>query len=199
MNSTLLLVITESGKADMLMSIAKQAGSTGGTVLNARGTASSSLLCALGLGDSHKEILLTLVSDEVKDQVFAALSHAPHAKGLISAIPTMLTEQGRDATEGWDLVNIICPTGYGDAIMAAARKAGAGGGTIVEGRGTAKEDDIAFFGSTLVAEKELVLILLKKGLADRVLSAVSNLPCMQQKGSGIAFTVSVQAFTSLGA
>lgn len=198
MNSTLLLAITESGKADMLMSVAKKAGSTGGTVLNARGTASSSLLCVLGLGDSHKEILLTLVSDETKDAVFAAISHAPHVKGLVSAIPTTFSDQPKDSTEGWDLVSIICPNGYGDDIMAAARKAGAGGGTIVEGRGTAKEDDIAFFGSTLVPEKELLLIFLKKGLADAVLHAVSKLPCMQQKGSGIAFTFSVQALTNLG-
>ncbi len=198
MNSTLLLAITEAGKADMLMNIAKKAGSTGGTVLNARGTASSSLLCALGLGDSHKELLLTLVSDETKEQVYAALSHAPHAKGLVSAIPTSLSDQTKGPAEGWDLVHIICPNGYGDEIMAAARKAGAGGGTIVEGRGTAKEDDIAFFGSTLVSEKELVLIFLKKGLADNVLQAVSKLPCMQLKGSGIAFTLSVQALTSFG-
>ncbi|MEA4858841.1 MAG: hypothetical protein VB127_00045 [Sphaerochaeta sp.] len=111
MNSTLLLAITESGKADMLMSIAKKAGSTGGTVLNARGTASSSLLCVLGLGDSHKEILLTLVSDETKDAVFTAISHAPHIKGLVSAIPTTRSEQQKTSAEGWDLVNIICTKG----------------------------------------------------------------------------------------
>ncbi|MEA4858842.1 MAG: P-II family nitrogen regulator [Sphaerochaeta sp.] len=83
--------------------------------------------------------------------------------------------------------------------MAAARKAGAGGGTIVDGRGTAKEDDIAFFGATLVAEKELLLIFLRKAVSDAVLQSVSKLPCMQQKGSGIAFTFSVQALTNLGA
>ena len=53
----------------------------------------------------------------------------------------------------------IVPQNIGDAITAAARKAGAGGGTILSARGTAKEGDAKFFGVEIVPEKDMLIIL----------------------------------------
>jgi len=86
MRNTLLFAIVEEGKSDALMQVAKKAGSTGGTILTGRGTASSSLLCILGLGDSHKEILMTMVSDAVKDEVFKAICNDHHVHGVLAAV-----------------------------------------------------------------------------------------------------------------
>jgi DNA-binding protein YbaB len=83
MRNTLLFAIVEEGKSDALMQVAKKAGSTGGTILTVRGTASSSLLCILGLGDSHKEILMTMVSDAVKDAVFKAIATTTMCMGCL--------------------------------------------------------------------------------------------------------------------
>ena len=38
------------------------------------------------------------------------------------------------------MIQVICENGYADDIMAAARKEGAKGGTILKGHGTAKEN-----------------------------------------------------------
>lgn len=200
MRNTLLFAIVEEGKADVLMQVAKKAGSTGGTILTGRGTASSSLLCILGLGDSHKEILMTVINDAVKDAVFKAISNDRHVHGVLAAVPASWDGEASPApkTAEWDLINVICTSGYADDIMTAARKAGASGGTIVNGRGTAKSDDIAFYGSTLVPEKELLMMFVKREHTDRILASIAQLSCMQNPGSGIAFTLAVQEVIKLG-
>ena len=102
----------------------------------------------------------------------------------------------QNATE---LVGIVVNKGYAEDAMAAARRTGALGGTIVPARGTAKPGDETFFGVTLVPEKELLLILADAALADAVLDAVRALPCFAGKGSGVAFRVPVRDFAPLGA
>ena len=194
--NTLLFAIVEEGKADYLMQKAKEAGCTGGTILYARGTASNALLCLVGLGDSRKEILLILVEDDKKTAVWNALTKKSLAQGLLASIQTS-QDCCSEAPSQWDMVNIICASGYSDDIMASARKATAAKATIIEGRGTAKSDDIAFYGSTLVPEKELLIMFLNKDKTTQVLQAIAALPCMQKKGSGIAFTYSVQELVSL--
>lgn len=200
MTSTLLIAIVEEGKADNLMLTAKKAGSMGGTVLPGRGTAQSSLLNLIGLGDSHKEVLLTLVSDSIKPAVWSAMLNDRHVHGVLAAVSASWDGHGSvgEQSSEWDLINVICTSGYADDVMDAARKAGAGGGTIIDGRGTVRPDDIAFFGSSLVPEKELVMMFVKRESVDRILASIAQLSCMQNPGSGIAFTFTVQEFAKLG-
>ena len=63
------------------------------------------------------------------------------------------------AENNYQMINVIVNKGYAEDAMAAARKAGAGGGTIIGARGTAKEGDAAFFGMKIVPEKEMLMIL----------------------------------------
>ncbi|MBR4824058.1 MAG: P-II family nitrogen regulator [Spirochaetaceae bacterium] len=96
------------------------------------------------------------------------------------------------------LISIIVNDGFADDAMAAARKAGAGGGTIINARGTGREDDAKFFGITIVPEKEMLLILAEKSKADAILDAVRSLPCLQTKGTGITYCIDVNDFAPLG-
>jgi nitrogen regulatory protein PII len=82
--------------------------------------------------------------------------------------------------------------------MVAARKAGATGGTVINARGTGKEEDVKFFGITLVPEKEVLLILVDADKADAVLDAVKDVPCLSEPGSGIAYCTGVEDFFRLG-
>ena len=54
--------------------------------------------------------------------------------------------------DAYEMINIIVNKGYAEDAMAAARKAGAGGGTILSARGTAREGDEKFFGMEIVPE-----------------------------------------------
>ena len=207
MKSTLLVSIVGKGEAEKLMSIAKKAGSTGGTILLGRGTASSTLMSILCLGDTRKEILMTLVFEEQYDAVFEAIRNAKHMHGICASLngkrsyvkrALHTTEGVRTMDSDWELIQVICNSGYADDVMDVARKAGAGGGTIVDGRGTSKPDDLTFFGASLVPEKELLLILVESEKSEKVLSAVTEIPVMQQEGNGIAFSMPVDRFVQFG-
>lgn len=98
----------------------------------------------------------------------------------------------------WELIQVICNSGFAEDVMDVARKAGAGGGTIVDGRGTSRPDDLKFFGASLVPEKELLLILVEREKSEKVLGAITALPFLQQEGNGIAFTMPVERFIQFG-
>lgn len=96
------------------------------------------------------------------------------------------------------LVTCIVNKGLAETVMETAREAGATGGTILPARGTGKEEDVTFFGVTLVPEKEMLLIITSEDQTDTVLAAIQKLPSLEQPGSGIAFCVDAQRFTTFG-
>ena len=100
--------------------------------------------------------------------------------------------------DAYEMINIIVNKGYAEDAMAAARKAGAGGGTILSARGTAKEGDAKFFGMEIVPEKEMLMILVPSAKKTEILDAVKSLPCFEKAGSGIIFSNEVESFSVLG-
>jgi len=98
----------------------------------------------------------------------------------------------------YELINVIVNKGYAEDAMAAARKAGAGGGTIINARGTAKEGDAKFFGMKIVPEKEMLMILVPADKKEPVMEAINSLPCFAEAGSGIVFCQEAKDFTLLG-
>ena len=100
--------------------------------------------------------------------------------------------------EQYEMINIIVNKGYAEDAMAAARKAGAGGGTIIGARGTAREGDSTFFGVDIVPEKEMLMILVPQEKRQAIVEAVSALSCFEKAGSGIIFSNEAKGFKLLG-
>ncbi len=96
------------------------------------------------------------------------------------------------------LITCIINKGNAREVMEIARKAGASGGTIVDGMGTGKKEDAAYFGVTHNPEKEVLLLLVGSVETGKVLEAIRNAPCLAKKGSGIAFCTDVERFMLLG-
>ena len=194
MSASALIAIVRKGQVKDVMAAARKAGAPGGTVCLARGTASSTILAALGLGDTRQEVLTSLIKKDKADAVLNAV-HQAKAKGIAIVIESDM-EDSMDCR--WVLVEVICEEGYSEDIMAAARKAGAGGGTVINAHGTSTEDDVKFFGAPLIPEKEILLIVLPKDKADAVTEAISSMEIMKRRGGGIIFTLPVSSFVNLG-
>ena len=96
------------------------------------------------------------------------------------------------------LITVIVNKGFADDAMAAARKAGAGGGTIMNARGTARPGEETFFGMEIVPEKDMILILAENAKVQPILDAIKALPCLEKPGTGIAFACPAENFTVLG-
>ena len=81
--------------------------------------------------------------------------------------------------------------------MEVAREQGVRGGTILNARGVAKEDAAAFFGITIHAEKEILMMVVDKDIRDRVLNALYKEMGMGKKAQGIAFSLPVSDVAGL--
>ncbi|MBO4638771.1 MAG: transcriptional regulator [Treponema sp.] len=213
----LIMCIVPHNSGELITNAAKEAGAGGGTIIMGRGTASNSVLQLLGLGDTSKDITINIVERDIAQKVCEKIEQACNTKkthfgllvildvnGFIKAggigknSETTTENSGEDNMENYEMINIIVNKGYAEDAMAAARKAGAGGGTIIGARGTAKEGDATFFGVEIVPEKEMLMILVPHDKKDAIVQAVSSLACFEKAGSGIIFSNHAESFSLLG-
>lgn len=89
------------------------------------------------------------------------------------------------------LVVAIVPEGGTSPIVEAAKKAGAEGATIVPGRGSGVHEGAKFLGVPIEPEKEILLILVDRGVADAVLDGMVRAGKLDRPGKGIAFMLDV--------
>ncbi|MGP1495333.1 MAG: P-II family nitrogen regulator [Treponema sp.] len=207
---SIIISIVPRNNGELVTRAANAAGAFGGTILMGRGTAASSLLHILGFGDSAKDIVLIVSEsdkkDKIKDSVIEAAKEKKQPFGILFTLNasdffksgTNHSEENMNLNSEYKLITVIVNKGYADAAMDAARKAGAGGGTIINARGTAKPGDSTFFGVEIVPEKDMILIAAESSKAEGILEAIRTLPCLSKPGSGIAFASPAVDFTVLG-
>ena len=94
-------------------------------------------------------------------------------------------------TDNHEVIFAIVNSGFAEDVMEVARAEGARGGTILNARGVAREDAAAFFGITLHAEKEILMIVVEKSIRDRILNAIYREMGMAKAAQGIAFSLPV--------
>ena len=107
-------------------------------------------------------------------------------------------EESKKSKGAHTLITCIVNKGFADEIMDTVRKEGATGGTIIAGSGTGKEEDVKFFGLTLVPEKELLLVVVEAYKTKKILETIKKVPSLEEPGSGIAFCIDVEKFITLG-
>lgn len=100
-------------------------------------------------------------------------------------------------TENHEVIFAIVNSGFAEDVMDVAREQGVRGGTILNARGVAKEDAAAFFGITLHAEKEILMMVVEKDIRDNVLNAIYKEMGMAKAAQGIAFSLPVSDVTGL--
>jgi len=194
LHNNLMIAVVNNGQAERFMSIAKEAGAGGGTIIPAKGTASNRILRILALGDKSKEVVLIVIDHEKGKKIVDAV----RSDGKIQGVAAMLgSTKEKTMSSKWKMITIIVNTGYADDIMDAARKAGAHGGTITHARGTGTEEDAKFLGVQIVPEKEMIIILCAADDCDKIVEAVSSLKCLDEPGIGIIYTQDVVDFKNL--
>lgn len=206
----LIVGIVPRGSAELLTHAAVEAGAGGGTISRGKGTAANSFLQILGLADSDKDLIYVLASSEkmkpIMDAMILVSSEKKQPFGIIFTLGVNSflkagTITGKDDTNmetTHQLITVIVNKGFADDAMAAARKAGAGGGTIMNARGTARPGEETFFGMEIVPEKDMILILAENAKVQPILDAIKALPCLEKPGTGIAFACPAENFTVLG-
>ena len=100
-------------------------------------------------------------------------------------------------TNNHEVIFAIVNAGLAEDAMEVAREQGARGGTILIGRGVAREKEAAFFGITIHAEKEVLMIVVEKDIRDNVLNALYKQMGMDKTAQGIAFSLPVSDVAGL--
>ena len=100
-------------------------------------------------------------------------------------------------TNNHEVIFAIVNSGFAEDVMDVAREQGVRGGTILNARGVANENAAAFFGITLHAEKEILMIVVERDIRDKVLNAIYKEMGMAKKARGIAFSLPVSDVAGL--
>ena len=100
-------------------------------------------------------------------------------------------------TNNHEVIFAIVNSGYAEEMMDVARENGARGGTILNARGVAGQEAAAFFGITLHAEKEILMMVVDKDIRDGILNAIYKQMGMAKKAQGIAFSLPVSDVAGL--
>ena len=101
------------------------------------------------------------------------------------------------STSKHEMIMCIVNAGFSETVMEAAKSAGARGGTILNGRGTANKEAESFFHIAIQPEKEVVMILVDKEIKDAVLHALYQKAGLDTMGQGIAFSLPVDEVVGL--
>ena len=90
----------------------------------------------------------------------------------------------------FEIIFCIVNSGFSEAVMDAAREAGARGGTVIRGRGTANKEAESIFQITVHPDKEAVMIVVPSEIRDGVFTAVYKIADTDE-GKGIVFSLPV--------
>lgn len=179
------------------------------------GTARSQVLDYLGIGETEKAVILSLIpeSDEeaIMREIRAKLSLYLAGKGISFTVPlTGISEivangllgaakdksiDGRkimqNADRQYDLIIVAMEANHVDEAMTAARIAGAAGGTIIRSRSVNNEKAEQFIGISLTQEQEILLILTKREGKLAIMQALSDRVGLKTDAGGVIFSVPV--------
>ena len=198
----MLYSFLEKKRSNTLMDEYKKLGFSGGTFTFGNGAATSMLWRLVGFEGPERAVLINLVDkkmleeykeheDEIKKKVYFQSALVPLDREAVSEV----LNKEEILMDDLSFVQVICNKGFALEIMEKARSLGAEGGTILQGKGTAREEDEVFFGHKLVKEKEILLIIVSSQVEKKVVDGIENMECMKGDGAGIVYALPISYFS----
>lgn len=209
----LMHTIVSRGMLPKILSFYQEAKIAANLVTLGRGTAASEVLDYFGLEASEKAVLFSVVTDSAWQEVKKGLTRRFRidvpGTGIAFCVPMAsvggrreleFLTQNQDYRKGeesglkdtaHEMLVVISNQGYTELVMDAAKKAGAGGGTVIHARGTGMEKAEAFFGISLASEKEMTFIVAKSSQKKAIMESVMREAGMESKAKAIVFSLPV--------
>lgn len=209
----MLVTITSRNLTKRFTSFYEELGLPVSVITVGYGTASSEILDYFGLDGSEKSVLFHFVTDStwksVKRQLRMKMQIDIPGIGIAFLIPlssiggkkalNYLTcgqefEKGEESAlkdTKYELLVVIANQGYTEQIMDAARKVHAAGGTIIHAKGTGSQMAEKFMGVTLVPEKEMVFIVVRKDQKNAIMKSIMEEAGTGTKAGSVVFSLPV--------
>lgn len=175
------------------------------------GTAPNEMIDVLGLGNPDKVFLAAFLSKTVADSMLRKMKKElklgtvnsgiaftmplTGASGILVHMLEEFEKHWEDTSERkvnlqmsdtkYYLIAAVVNQGYSETVMDAARKAGAGGGTVIPGRSIVTETAVGFWGSNIQDEKETVMIVAPDENRKEIMEAVSTACGVKSEAKGV--------------
>ena len=207
-----LLSIVERDKGTKLIKVMESIGIRMNFQCVGFGTAPTEMMATFGLGTNDKDIIISLTSQNKVRHMMANFgttfeSHNKFGGIMIimetSAASRVLTEllsynsdtnnqKGNDTMKNEyhnNLIIVALNEGYSDAVMQAARKAGATGGTVIKGRLADVEFVAELENSEIDEEREILCILAPVNTSKQIMAAINEEFGINSKANGIVTAI----------
>ncbi len=190
--------------------------------LDGHGTASREVLDMLGLDSGDKNLLLSFLPKPFADEMLVKLRRSLRLgtagsgiactislTGSSNRIVQMLervNEERRPAqtrrmpvmeVNAYQMVIALVNQGYSEDVMAAARPAGAGGGTVVHSRRVGNDETLTFWGISVQPEKEIVMILCRQEEKLNIMKAIADSCGMKSEAQGLVLSIPVETVVGI--
>lgn len=204
----LFCVIVNAGMGSKVLKEVEKIGVYGGTIFLGKGTVKSHILELLSLDQTKKEIVLIVTQERFEDLIHDVITENFHLEkpnhGIAFSMPTKnvvgiencspsvyeLKSGGKYGME-YEAIFTVVDRGLGQEVVDAATSAGARGATIINARGSGIHEDTMFFSMRLEPEKEIVMIIIERERADKVVSTISETMRIDEPGKGIIFGMDI--------
>ena len=209
----LMVTITDRNQTKRFMAFYQEHGVDISFTTVGKGTARSEILDYFGLEGSAKSVLFHVVTGAKWKEIKVGLQRKMQIDipgiGIAFVVPmssiggkkalNYLTS-GQDFVKGeesalkdtkYELLVVIANQGYTELIMDAARSVNAAGGTVIHAKGTGTQKAEKFLGVTLVPEKEMVFIVVRKSQKNDIMRAIMTQAGLESKARSIVFSLPV--------
>lgn len=176
-----------------------------------RGTAPKNILDLLGIASREKLIVMSTADEEktealIKEERRRLYIDAP-GNGVVLAVPVksigggkLMAMLGAEKTEAPvfdnELILAIANEGHIDDVMDAARAAGARGGTVLHGKGTASS--AKFFNVSIADEKEVIMIVAQSSQKAEIMKSIIRSAGPDTPARAIVFSLPVTSVGGFG-
>ncbi|OCN03611.1 hypothetical protein A4S06_05505 [Erysipelotrichaceae bacterium MTC7] len=191
-----LVVIVNHKRRKIVSAALREKLVPGQFVVKAKGTASSSMMDLLGLGDVDNDFVISFMSKNKVPRMIRYLSEQLHLSrkgaGIAFSIPISsmmipIMDEKNQVFYTWEndikgehmetqvsheLLVIVSEEGSSDQVMEAARSAGATGGTMFHALRKGSKELGKFFGISLQDRKDVTTILVASEDKERIANAI---------------------------
>lgn len=191
----LLRIILPRGKGSKFMNILKDHGATSIGCFYGEGSAPSQILNTLAIDKTKKEIVTALIEEETVRKVIDRVSEK--LKAVNSAVAFSTSLEGENNMD-YVCLYVIVDRHQGQKAIHIAQEHGARGATVIHGRGSGEEiKSRVFLSMNIEPEKDLVIMLIKKDLVEKIQKEIYEQMDLESQGKGIIYSLPVNHVAGL--
>ena len=212
----LAVAITDRDRSEQMSALYESVGLSPVFTKLGSGTATSEHLSLYDLEPTEKAIISAVSDGETAKQLLRQAKRKMFidvpGNGILMTIPIKSVAGGRtlaylsdsakaggrpEMTFAHELIVVILNAGLSDAVMDAARSAGAAGGTVLHAKGTGAVRARKFFGVSLAEEKDMVYIVAPSDEKASIMQAISEKTGPGTPAGAICFSLPISSVVGL--